>query len=146
MSNKMNITGLKYFESKATPITAEEIELSVDGGIVGDYHFGKGDRQVTIGNAAMLEEIAADIDRGLCFRRFKANMVVENFFVKGLKIGSKLYCGDAELEVTGYKECFLDECNLARTKMICPIIAASCFAKVVKSGKVKIGDELRYEA
>ena len=59
------------------------------------------------------------------------------------KKGSILKCGDAELEITGYKECFPDDCPLPKQGIVCPLQRAVAFAKVIKSGTVKLNDEAK---
>lgn len=143
----MKITKIEYTpnkESKET-VTVPEAELSVDGGIVGDFHFGPGDRQLCLASEDTMEDIQKDLDGGLCFRRFHPNLTVSGFSVRGLKKasdthpGTLLQCGSAVLEVTTFKRCFPKECELAGTGK-CPLQRSVICARVVTTGQVKPGD------
>ena len=142
MSNELKVGYLRYFLDKNNAVEAESIELSADGGIVGDSHFGPGDRQVAIMSTEAMAEIAEDPEKGLCYGRYKPNIAIDGFAVKGMKKGSRIKIGGAELELTMFKECFPNECELPGQRYICPLRRSAAFAKVVKDGTVKIGDEV----
>ena len=142
MSTELKVGYLRYFLDKNTAVETESIELRADGGIVGDSHFGPGDRQVAIMSTEGMEEIAEDVGKGLCYGRYKPNIAIDGFFVKGLKKGSIIKIGDAELEITMFKECFPKECELPGQRVICPLRRSAAFAKVIKDGTVRIGDEV----
>ena len=139
----MKIIALQYFLDKFTPVNAESLTLDTVGGIVGDCHYGPGDRQVALFSVEAMREIAEDPEKGLCFKRYKPNILMEGFLVKEHKKGSTLTCGDAELEITGYKECFPDKCPLSGRGIVCPLQRSVAFARVVKDGTVKLGDEAK---
>lgn len=142
MSTELKVGYLRYFVDKNNAVEAESIELLTDGGIVGDSHFGPGDRQVAIMSSEGMAEVAGDLKKGLCYKRYKPNIAIDGFSVKGLKKGHVIKIGEAELEITMFKECFPKECELPGQRFICPLRRSAAFAKVVKDGTVKIGDEV----
>ena len=142
MSAKLRVGYLRYFIDKKTAVETDDIELRKDGGIVGDSHFGPGDRQVALMASEDMAEIAEDIEKGLCYGRYKPNIAIDGFSVKGLRKGSIIKIGNAELEVTMFKECFPKECELPRQRFICPLRRSAAFAKVISDGTVRIDDEV----
>ena len=146
----MQITKIEYSPEKKRSVTVSEAELSADGGIVGDFHFGPGDRQICIASEDTMQEIRKDLDGGLCFRKFHPNLTVSGFSSRGLKKasdtrpGTRLQCGSAVLEVTTFKRCFPEECELSGTGK-CPLQRSVVCARVVTSGLARTGDPVTVE-
>ena len=139
----MKIQMLQYFLDKKTAVSAEKLELTAEGGIVGDSHYGPGSRQVALIASEAMDEIASEPEKGLCYRRYKPNIAVDGFNARDYKLGTVIACGDAELEITERKECFPKDCSLPGQGIICPLQRSASFAKVIKGGTIKIGDEIK---
>ena len=116
------------------------MELQVGFGIVGDRFGGKGDRQI-----CMLDtEVAKSVEglNGLCTKKFTGNFLTTGLDYKSLKIGQKYAVGSAEIEIIqNGKKCY-PECPLVMQGTPCNLTKGSAFAKVIKSGEVKVGDSL----
>lgn len=116
------------------------MELKVGCGIVGDRFAGKGDRHI-----CMLDtDVAKSIEglEGLCTKKFTGNFLTTGLNYKSLKLGQKFKAGSAEIEIIqNGKKCY-PECPLVMAKTPCNLSKGSAFAKVTKSGEVKLGDEL----
>ena len=124
--------------------TVDCIECIVDVGIAGDDNARGGDRQVTIIDEAVNQWIASQPEKGLCSSRFKANITIEVRDTDLLQQGTLLNIGEAILEISSVnKKCYGEWCKLYGRESTCPIPSGCYFAKVVKSGRVKVGDLLR---
>lgn len=142
MSDLHKIRILQYFAEDKSAVECDSLELTEGKGICGDRHYGSGDKQVTISAYETIRKISEDPKGGLCFRRYRCNIAVDEFRSDKLEIGSEIKAGNVVLRITGFKECFPDSCELSKSGGNCPIRSASVYASVIKSGTVKIGDEV----
>ncbi len=118
-----------------------EAEFVVDHGIKGDAHAGNWHRQVSL---LSFEKVLAFNAKGanVFDGAFGENLVVEGIDFKTLPIGTKFISGDVELELTQIgKECHT-RCNIFHKMGECIMPTEGVFAKVLKPGKIKVGDEL----
>ena len=109
---EQEVSGLRIFEEKGKPgIEKDAVKVLKGGGIEGDRHCFDKDRQISIMTRNAYEWMQAQEVEGLCFRRFKANIVIDT---KGGSIpGPRLKAGGAVLAVEGKKHCF-KECARCR--------------------------------
>ena len=121
----------------------EYIELIEDYGIDGDAHAGKWHRQVSL---LALEKIEDFRSKGgnVDFGAFGENLVIEGFELNKLPVGQRLTVGDEVLlEVTQIgKECH-DKCAIYYQVGECIMPKNGIFTRVLKGGKVKVGDECK---
>jgi len=121
------------------------MNLLANVGIEGDYHRG-GDRQVSLLSAEVRQWVDAQAQEGLCFRRFRENMLIDGSIdgmaLDQIESGMLLSVGSAVLRVSGRgKRCF-DECALFAKGIPCRLSQCACFAAVTQSGIVRIGDSV----
>lgn len=122
---------------------APEILLKAGHGIVGDAHAGSWHRQVSLLGA----ESAAKVQERVSFRlapgAFAENILTEGICLYELPVGTRLRLGpDAVCEVTQIgKECHND-CAIRKAAGDCVMPREGIFARVLKGGPVKPGDEL----
>lgn len=110
-------------------------------GIEGDAHAGRWHRQVSL---LSLEKIRAFQAKGaqVEFGAFGENLVVEGFDFRALPVGARFTCGDVILEMTQIgKECH-DHCAIYQAVGECIMPREGVFAKVVRGGVLRVGDEL----
>ena len=132
---------IKLQVKKDRYILVDSIDCIADVGIVGDANAKGGDRQVTIMDEAVNTWIAKQPEKGLCSSRFKANITIKGMDTALLQQGTLLNIGEACLEISSIsKKCYKEQCKLYSEKSVCPIPSGCYFAKVVKSGKVKVED------
>ena len=75
---------------------------------------------------------------------FAENLTTEGFDLSELKIGDRLAVGEALLEVTQIgKECH-SLCEVFKKIGDCIMPRKGIFTRVIKGGKVKTGDIIRY--
>ncbi|MCL2517788.1 MAG: hypothetical protein FWF15_04415 [Oscillospiraceae bacterium] len=132
----MKIVGLTLFQKKNEPgISVAELNLLEGFGIEGDFHWG-GEKQVTLLSAETRRWLDSQTEQGLCFKRFKENILIEDLEIKPC---DRLIIGNAVLRISNLtKPCF-DECPLVSP---CRLSGRAVFAVVEKSGTVRIGDTL----
>lgn len=77
---------------------------------------------------------------GFCHIKFKENLIIMHLDVKELDILDKFMIGDAVIEITQvYKKCH-DSCPKWDENATCQANKEVAFAKVIKSGYIKIED------
>lgn len=110
-------------------------------GIENDAHGGNWHRQVSLLSYEKIEEFnkkgASVIDGA-----FGENIVVEGIKFTSLPVGTILKCNDVVLEMTQIgKECH-SHCEIYKKMGECIMPTNGVFAKVIKGGKIKCGDEM----
>ncbi|BAK46543.1 MAG: MOSC domain-containing protein [Lachnospiraceae bacterium] len=119
-----------------------EATLIEDWGIEGDAHAGKWHRQISL---LGLGEIEAFRARGaeVEFGAFGENLIVEGYHMKELPVGTRFRIGeDVLLEMTQIgKECH-SHCEIYKVMGDCIMPREGVFAKVLKGGKIKVGDSI----
>jgi len=108
-------------------------------GLEGDCNSGPGDRQVCFLRREERQAVNADTRTGLCYRKFLETIQLEGVSEDILVSGSKFQAGTAVFEVSHVgKRCF-PECEIVQAGEDCPL-KKSGYLKVLKSGRIKIGD------
>lgn len=123
-----------------TPV--EEANFLVDHGIKGDAHAKNWHRQISLLD---VESIAKVKNKGLKVYdgSFAENLTTEGMNLYSLPVGTKLKIGETIQEVTQIgKECHNDGCAVKKIVGDCVMPREGIFTKVIKSGKVKIGDSI----
>ena len=109
-------------------------------GIEGDAHAGKWHRQVSL---LAFEKIDDFRNKGgnVDFGAFGENLVVDGIELHKLPVGQQLQVGEVLLEVTQIgKECH-DKCAIYYQVGECIMPKNGIFTRVLKGGKVKVGDK-----
>jgi MOSC domain-containing protein YiiM len=145
MNKKMKGKILAVCQSKKKGTIKTEIReglLIEDFGLKGDAHAGKWHRQISL---LGIESINKMRDKGyqLSFGDFAENLTIEGLTLPQLLLGTKLKIGkEVLLEVTQIgKECHYD-CEIRRKMGDCVMPREGVFTRVLKGGKVKVGDEI----
>jgi len=117
-------------------------KLIENWGIEGDAHAGNWHRQVSL---LANESINKMREAGLPNLRagaFAENITTEFINIPNLKIGTRIKLGAAELEITQIgKECH-DKCAIYAQVGDCVMPREGIFARVIKCGEIKVGDEI----
>ncbi|MFC1496731.1 MOSC domain-containing protein [Candidatus Margulisiibacteriota bacterium] len=110
----------------------KELVLVKDLGAEGDFHAKGGERQVSLLANAKLAPGA-----------YGENIVTEGIDLLSLSIGQKLKIGEAGLEISKIgKEC-KERCQIYYQTGDCIMPREGVFAKVIKGGIIKPGDEIK---
>ncbi len=119
--------------------------LKINHGIVGDAHAGDWHRQVSL---LAVESVDKMRGKGVELHPgdFAENLTIEGIDLKNLKIGQQLKIGaDAILEITQIgKECH-NGCAIKQQVGDCVMPREGVFAKVIRSGEIKTGDQINFE-
>jgi len=118
----------------------QSVELKEGHGLVGDKAAGKDERQICMLDA----QVAKSVENlnGLCTKKFVGNFLTTGLDYKSLEVGKKFKVGNAEIEIIQRgKKCY-PECELIIANKQCDLPRGSAFAKITKSGTVKVGNEL----
>lgn len=110
-------------------------------GIEGDAHAGKWHRQVSLLSFEKVEEFNAR-GAGVKPGAFGENLLVEGWDLKTIPVGTKFRCNDVLLEITQIgKECH-HGCEIFQKMGDCIMPRNGIFARVLKGGKIKPGDQI----
>lgn len=126
-----------------TKSSVSEVELIENYGIKGDAHANSNwHRQISLLSINSIEKMK---DKGfdLNFGDFAENITVEGFEVKDLSIGTKLKIGEVILEISQIGKSCHSKCEIFKTVGDCIMPKEGVFARVLKGGKIKVGDEIR---
>jgi MOSC domain-containing protein YiiM len=122
----------------------EEANLIVESGLEGDAHAGFDHRQVSLLADESIEKMRAKGLPDLRPGAFGENLVTQGIDLLSLSIGDRIHVGkDIVLEVTQIgKEC-VERCAIYYQVGDCVMPREGIFARVVKGGTVKAGDEIK---
>lgn len=112
-------------------------------GLEGDAHAGFMHRQVSL---IAMEDIRTMMEKlpSLVPGSFAENLTTEGFDLSALKIGDQLQVGETLLEVSQIgKECHT-KCEVFKQSGECIMPQKGIFTRVLKGGKVKVGDAIDY--
>lgn len=128
-------------EKKGTAkVQVPKAEFIEDFGIKGDAHAGKWHRQVSLLAFEKIEDFRAD-GGNVDFGAFGENLVVDGIELNKLPIGQKIKIGEALLEVTQIGKKCHDKCAIYYQVGECIMPKNGIFTRVLKGGKVKVGDK-----
>ncbi len=134
----LNISLSKGMEKK--PVS--EVTLKVDHGIIGDAHARNWHRQISLlGIESINKMLATRSDLELPPGSFAENITTKGIDLPALPIGTRLQSGEVELEVTQIGKKCHDKCNIAQKVGDCIMPKEGIFAKVIKPGVLKTGDD-----
>lgn len=120
----------------------EEAYFQENLGLVGDAKSKGGPRQVSILSLKDREYIEKNPSKAICMNRFHENITIEGLESKDLEVGYKLKIGESIQEIKTIGKICFEECQVLKSGEKCPLSSGTIFAKVVKSGKAKVGDNV----
>ncbi len=125
--------------ARGTPKTPRDsAELAAGHGLQGDAHAGDWHRQVSILPLERIDEFRS-AGAECAFGDFGENLVVDGLDWPSLRIGDRLHCGDAILEITQFgKECH-SRCRIYESMGDCIMPRHGIFARVLRGGRIRVG-------
>ena len=112
-----------------------------DFGLENDAHAGKWHRQVSLLSYEKIQEKkkkGAPVEDGA----FGENLIVSGIDFKNLPVGTRFQSGDVVLEMTQIgKECH-SGCEIYKIMGDCIMPREGVFARVIRGGRIREGDEL----
>ena len=142
----MKIVSIATSKKKGTrKATVDEAYLKKEHGLAGDAHAGKWHRQVSF---LASEEIDKARQAGLdvTFGDFAENIATTGIDWKNIPVGSRVHLGpEALVEITQIgKECH-NRCAIYYKAGDCIMPREGVFARVLKEGKIRSGDQISIE-
>lgn len=138
------VLGINLSEVKGvvkTPI--EKGFLKLDFGLEGDAHGGDWHRQVSLLGIESVDKIREKAIIELTPGIFAENITTEGIMLYELPVGTRISIGQSILEITQIgKECHKG-CTVMKTAGDCVMPREGIFAKVIKDGWIKPGDEIK---
>ena len=142
----MKIVSIATSKKKGTrKASVDEAYLKKEHGLEGDAHAGKWHRQVSF---LASEEIDKARQSGLdvTFGDFAENIATTGIDWKNIPVGTRIRLGpEALVEITQIgKECH-NRCAIYYKAGDCIMPREGVFARVLKEGKIKRGDQISFE-
>lgn len=141
--NKVKVLSVNISEKKGVikhPV--KEIEIT-EQGVKDDAHAGDWHRQVSLLAKESIDKFEEVLGRKLEYGEFAENITTEGITLYTMKPGDKLNIAGVELEVTQIgKKCHGDGCAIFSQVGKCVMPKEGIFAKVLKTGTIKPGDEI----
>ena len=136
------VTAICISEKRGTQkVNIHEATFIEDFGIENDAHAGKWHRQVSL---ISYEQIEAFKQRGAKVQpgAFGENVIVQGIDFKNLPVGTRFRCNEVELEMTQIGKKCHSHCQIFHQVGDCIMPREGVFAKVLKGGRFKVGDEM----
>ena len=137
------VIAINISEKKGVPKTTIDMgEFIEDFGLKGDAHAGNWHRQVSFLGQESIDKVKALGIKGLCTGKFAENITTEGIELYSLPIGTRLNINGVTFEVTQIgKECHR-KCAIYHQVGDCVMPKEGIFARVLKGGVVRQGDEI----
>jgi molybdenum cofactor synthesis domain-containing protein len=143
--NKVKVLSVNISEKKGTvkkPVS--EVFLSKKG-VLQDAHSGSWHRQISLLGSESIQKFEHKAKRKIEFGEFAENITTEGIELYKTHPLDILKNDNIVLEITQIgKECHGDSCSIFREVGNCVMPKEGIFARVVKEGSLKVGDELFY--
>ncbi|MFY9153316.1 MAG: molybdenum cofactor synthesis domain-containing protein [Prolixibacteraceae bacterium] len=122
----------------------DSIQLSGIG-VAGDAHSGKWHRQVSLLASESISKFSEEAGRKIKFGEFAENITTEGLLLHECRPLDRFVNETVELEVTQIgKKCHGDNCSIFREIGNCVMPKEGIFARVIRNGELKAGDEFKY--
>jgi molybdopterin adenylyltransferase len=145
MSQKIRILSVNISEQKGTvkkPV--DEITLNHNG-VMADAHSGPWHRQVSLLGKESFDRFSVQAGRQLDYGEFAENITTEGIELVKTSPLDRFVGVDVELEITQIgKECHGSSCAIFKEVGNCVMPKEGIFARVIRQGSLKPGDELEY--
>ncbi len=123
----------------------ENINLT-ETGVENDAHSGPWNRMVSLLGAESIEKFGAESDREFIYGEFAENISTRGIKLYETKPLDKFVNETVELEVTQIgKKCHGSNCQIFQEVGNCVMPKEGIFARVIKQGTMRAGDELTYK-
>lgn len=145
MSTPITVVSVNISEKKGTiKVPVPEIELN-ELGVANDAHAGNWHRQVSLLADESVQRFTHAAGRKINYGEFAENITTKGLELVNTQPLDRLTIGDVELEITQIgKECHGTSCAIFKEVGNCVMPKEGIFARVLKNGTVKAGDQVTY--
>jgi molybdenum cofactor synthesis domain-containing protein len=141
----IKILSVNVSEKKGTIKKPVEAIQLTNIGVVGDAHSGKWHRQVSLLASESIAKFSEEAGRTIKYGEFAENITTEGLLLHECRPLDRFVNEEIELEVTQIgKKCHGDNCSIFREVGNCVMPKEGIFARVIRNGNLKAGDELEY--
>jgi cyclic pyranopterin phosphate synthase len=141
MAKSACIIRLTRFPEKNIPGEHLKSALLLENkGMEGDYHANGGQRQISLLSLKDRQWMDAQTEKGLCFTEYRENILFNSQVF--LQPGIRFNIGEAIIETSGGSKHYFEHCPFIRKGKHCVLAGQYLFAKVIKGGIVRTGDEV----
>lgn len=142
---KIKVLSVNTSEKKGTVKKPVDTIHLTEIGVVGDAHSGKWHRQVSLLATESIARFSEEAGRVITFGEFAENITTEGLLLHECRPLDRFRNEEIELEVTQIgKKCHGDNCSIFREVGNCVMPKEGIFARVIRNGNLKAGDELAY--
>ena len=142
---KIKVLSVNTSEKKGTAKKPVDTIQLTEIGVVGDAHSGKSNRQVSLLAAESIAKFSVEARRSIQYGEFAENITTEGLLLHECRPLDRFRNGEIEMEVTQIgKKCHGDNCSIFREVGNCVMPKEGIFARVIRSGNLKAGDQLEY--
>ena len=135
-----HVAKLTRFSERGAPgEDLPEMTLLQGLGVEGDFFQG-GNRQVSLLSIEARRWMEEQEERGLCFDRFKENILFQGLPMETLEPGDLLDMRSAVLRISPFKKPCFKECPRYSKGLLCRLSQCAKFAIVEQGGTVRAGD------
>lgn len=121
------------------------IDVKIDYGIIGDAHAGNWHRQISLLAIESIDKMKT-LGFKLSYGDFAENIVTQGIVLNELPLRTKLYIGEAVLEVTQIGKTCHSDCEIKKLVGKCVMPTEGIFAKVIKEGRIQPKDKILIES
>lgn len=114
--------------------------FQIDHGLLGDIYSQPGDRQVNIMCQSTRDFVNNFHIHGHCFDNFVETLLIDGVDLFDYGVGTRVKIGQAIMEISKHGKRCWPECEIIKQKEVCRLKSEPIFARVIKSGLVKVGD------
>ncbi|MCD4832790.1 MAG: MOSC domain-containing protein [Bacteroidales bacterium] len=143
--DKIKVLSVNISEKKGVIKESVNEIIITEKGVENDAHAGDWHQQVSLLAKESIDKFEEVLGRKLEFGEFAENITTEGITLYTMKPGDILNIADVKLEITQIgKKCHGDGCAIFSQVGKCVMPKEGIFAKVLKTGKIKPGDEIIY--
>jgi molybdopterin adenylyltransferase len=145
MEEKIKILSVNISEKTGVIKKPVEEVCLTKNGIEIDAHSGSWHRQISLLGKDSFDKFEIQAKRKIDFGEFAENITTEGVCLYKTMPFDRFFNETIELEVTQIgKKCHGDNCAIYREVGNCVMPKEGIFARVIRGGKLKAGDELKY--
>jgi molybdenum cofactor synthesis domain-containing protein len=142
----IKVKSVNISEKKGTPKAPQKRIVVGREGVEGDAHAGNWHRQVSLLGTESFDKFSEEAGRVVQYGEFAENITTEGELLYKMNPLDKLVNDNVELEITQIgKKCHGDNCAIFREVGNCVMPKEGIFARVIKGGEIKEGDEFVYQ-